>query len=307
MNIVSDRAHFVEQVVDVTKSALEKSEVKYEVNGEQICLANVLDNFTVPNFTDGIVSLSDDHQEGNAIPIVAIRESEAISFGKGFDGQSPIEHAKSIEAIIKWGLEERGAKDLVDRLSKGFDQTERISGVSFRSHAQAGTIAPSIIFNFEKVKSAFNLSKAPSAQIGRIAGRNLILLRMEPETLDSPQVVSHEIAHYVDRVNNPIKIMSSQRSLDMRALREELKAYQIGARVYMSHRDIQSVAPGDINDSQLLVEYIRASINRNDTDPYRPTPQIVTALESVGMGLDHILHGRINFDQILSSLHGEIE
>jgi hypothetical protein len=93
----------------------------------------------------------------------------------------------------------------------------------------------------------------------------------------------------------------------MRGLREELKAYQAGAKMTMAIEGKRAITEYDIQEmlqnSQLLVEFIRLAVNGRDTDPFRTTPVLVAQFTGAGITYDHILHGRINVDTALAQLH----
>ncbi|MEJ0073431.1 MAG: hypothetical protein WDN27_05130 [Candidatus Saccharibacteria bacterium] len=91
----------------------------------------------------------------------------------------------------------------------------------------------------------------------------------------------------------------------MRQLREELKAYQVGARVYMHQHGILNIttnAEQVSHSSQLRVELTRMYANQGDSDPYRTTPQLIALLAKAGMDLEEVLHGRPDIEKMLAEV-----
>lgn len=301
-----NRYTFTDEVIASTIEVLSRGQVVYDLKGQPAHLANTLTNPIIPNVIDSTIHLPKSQLETEGTPIIAVMPGESVRLGNGFDSQSPLERSQSVATFVKWGAEVAVAEKLVEQLSQDFRQLSGLGAVSFSEHSEASTLAPSLGFDMNTTRERYGLVHGPASKLGRIVGRNVILLQMNENLLDNPQIISHELAHFLERTNNPIVATSSQQASDMRALRAELKAYQVGARVYMLHNNLVSIGEKEMDhvsrSSQLRVEFIRANMNRGDSDPFRTTPELIQELGKAGMGMEHILHGRIDVEQLLGSL-----
>jgi hypothetical protein len=302
------RRSYVERVLDTTRDVLADASVKYDVNGKPIDLALLLENAVAADIDDeGTVTISDDIAETNSVAVVALTKDERVTIGAGFDSQSPIQRQNSFDTFKKWDMADEAAEELLAYFASNLALTKGALSTGIPPVSEASTYSAGLAFNLQSIKETYIVPEAPSSPMGKIAARALVIFKYDTSNSPQPQLVAHELAHYADKTENPVKLLSSQRSIDMRTLRDELKAYNVGAQVAKHIVRTTPLSLSEIkkqlsNDQQLLVDYIRQVVNADDNDQFRVSPELVARLEKEGITFDHIIHGRHNFDQMAKNV-----
>ncbi len=309
MTLESDyRRSYTERALDKTRDVLAHANVNYDVNGRGVNLLGILNDAVIADIDDeGVVSIPDEVTETDAMAVVALEKSETLTVGRGFDTQSPLQRSNSLDTFNKWGMTDEAAEELMAYFASNLALTNGVSSIRIPPVADASTYSAGLAFNLQSVKETHGAPEAPSAPMGKILARALVIFQYDTSHSPQPQLVAHELAHYADKTENPVKLLSSQRSIDMRTLRDELKAYNVGAQVAKHIVRTTSLSEIEIkkqmgNDQQLFVDYIRHVVNAGDSDQFRVTPELIARLEKEGITFDHIIHGRQNFDQMAKNV-----
>lgn len=266
-------------------------------------LSDLIATTTIATIEDGVVHVPKNATNSNAIPVILMYPGESLTLGDGFDEQTPrqIERARAI--VEKWGV----SKEVAGRILANMATTvvanySRTPTITMREQANGATITASCLFLPEDVLHDQDLEKPISARAIQASGRPLIAIG----NTSGPEILGHEIVHANNKIETPVRTITSQRALDMRGLREELKAYQAGAAMIMSGEGKSTIVQYDLErileDTQLLVEFVRAAVNARDSDPYRTTPELTSQLAGAGIPYEHLVHNRINVAKMLAHL-----
>lgn len=142
----------------------------------------------------------------------------------------------------------------------------------------------------------------------------LIIRMIAGQQLAPAGIIAHELTHAIQQEDNPLVRITSQKSIDMAALRDELEAYHVGALVgrligtsKIDKRHAKKIQ--QFQDIQEAINLMRIAFGVDPLDPYRSSPRLlrfmVDHLERVGCSKSTLLHCELNYEDLVGNLESE--
>jgi hypothetical protein len=270
---------------------------------QKFSLDKLLGQSTVPNFRHGVVDMPEAVVESEAFPVIAAHTGEEITLGSSFLTQTPTQREHTLTQMALWGPAQSSPGEIIGDMIVSHSAVASTSKVKIQKGSGALTSAQGLVWDLDVSRQHKAYSNLPPGRIGKLLLRPLLVLDMDTPTKVENDVIAHELVHVIQKVENPLRTISSQKRADMQALREELEAYHVGALTRMRMEGIASIKDITQNDifrsPQLAVEAVR-TITNDHIDPFRPSPALLKRLQQLEYG--HILHNNLPFDQIVASL-----
>ncbi len=272
----------------------------------------LLENAVVLNVSDEGIGMPEDHDADiDGLTIVAIGVDEEHMMLASLDRQTKLQKKKTVSQFRKWGAIP-SAEAVYE--AKVWDGTPSAgNSAPIRMHAATRAMT-GMMAGFTDLSSPVSREVFPDSPEGgylQINRRPTMILRMYPgQGHATPDILGHELAHFRQYNHSPVSVLTSQKSVDMRDLRDELEAYYIGAllaRLQDDNRDPKLVKRGEVNFArlQIVVDNIRRAFNPDRIDPFRPSPKLLKQLSE--LGLDIILHQRVDFESVVACFENGTE
>lgn len=299
----TDRYHLTQALIDDAQERTAQIAAAGQDTEAATRLRGMLARAIVPNVQGDVVHIPNSQRDTDAIPVIVMHSGESLQFGEGFDRQTPRQTERAAAIIENWGLNPTAAAGILSKMMLTITTNyNQMPEITMHEQANGGTLTASCLFLPEDVLSGQALAKPLTAKALQISARPLVTVH----TGSGAEILGHEIVHATNKIETPVRPITSQRALDMRGLREELKAYEAGAYLTMAADGKRHIAEYDLEqllqNTQLLVEFVRAAVNARDSDPYRTPPEITTQLAGAGMPYEHLMHNRINVEAALAHL-----
>ncbi len=298
---ISERNRFTEQTIEAAYSVLEGSNISVTQNGHTVRLSQIASGLFIPDYTQGNVNIPDGADaSGDNYPIVALPVGDTLRMGSAFNYQTQIQRDNTIQKLQKWEPTQTTPEEWVDKILPEFSNQSN-QGMLIRQGEEnsASVTCLSAVADFNHLREQGLFNNLPDVRLARFLLRPLIVIKYnEASKHVQQQVVAHELAHLIQKTRNPVRVFGSQKSVNMQALRDEIAAYHVGALTKRKLDALEGVETLPGEDMQLTVDNIRSLVNKNALDPFQASPKLLKMLQKLGS----VLHGSIDFDQVVGSL-----
>lgn len=289
------RNAFIEGELSKMESALGNQFTQELLGAPEIDnLRALMARLAIANIHNGLVTIPND--TGDTIPLLAVKRGDDLKLGPEFS-----EPNTSQRESYRLQFEELGASpDYASKLSSSLTSPHE-QNVTIRSLGDnyAQTVNASVLTTPEGVMSAYGIDTSPGKKMVKFMFRPLIVLSLGNADSD---VDLHELKHVQQRIDRPLLEYGSQNDFDMEVLRNEMKAYHVGASVRKGMlRDNPTL--GDPFE-QIRFDSIRLKANQLFRDPFKPSKMLMQQYRQ------HAKNGVIedipNFEEIQQALSAQL-
>lgn len=293
---IRERSRVIDRSIETTLDALQEP-ATIAMLGDTSRYVDMLSHTVFANVGNGHIGLPQDYIDNTTSLLVAtVRDEEEVMMLPSLDTQTDKQRTATIKEFVRLGASRSDAEQYSERYLSQGDKCMPLP-LHPLTRAMAGMFA-SFDDLSDPALSAF-LPKAPTPGYLQVNKRPAIVVRMASNKKQvGADVISHEVTHARQYEDRPVSIVRSQRSIDMRDLRDELEAYHVGAVLGLIERGVPKVeldqnGKVDLSELQYIVDSVRRSHGVDPLDPYRPSPHLLAKYGS--FGLDIILHQRLDF------------
>jgi hypothetical protein len=228
---VRERVSFLECVLDELGDALRNEAVYRALGADAIRLYTVAENMYLPNVRNGVISAPREYIDTDLIPFVACNPSESLMLDPNVVPMSTSQAQKVALVLQRWREDTTHARPLYDSTEAVND--ELVKSFSPEDEAQytfegTGGVAACEAIPGREVE----LGCDKSAKIDLILGKPVVAVSMSDQHVPYERAViaAHEFKHVADYIDTPV-IYGTELHISLATLKNELRAYSIGAKI----------------------------------------------------------------------------